>query len=152
MSSSSPSLLLSSIYIFDSCVFIYDFICCAVKLTLACVANTPPSTLSTSIWREPLASSFRVRGATYLTDKVKVTSAPYLFQLVAVDLFEVPGPTMNICSHPKNRVYKALQRGDDAWIYAVNIMVPGPPYISFVAYFKGDRVTTHSLTLSSSLG
>lgn len=32
-----------------------------------------------------------------------------------------------------------MQRGDDDWVFVVNIMVPGPPNLSFVAYFKGDK-------------
>lgn len=104
------------------------------------LATIPTPTLPGEMYKEPAAQSFRVRGPTYLDDKVKVASGPYLFRLVCCDLFEVPGSTTNICSHPKNRVYRALQRNEDVWVFAVNIMIPGPPYLSFVAYFQGDKV------------
>jgi len=92
------------------------------------------------MWCEPDASTFRIRGASYNKDKVKASSAPSLFKLVAIDVFEVPEPTRNISAHPRNRVALATQRGEDFWTFVVNIMVPGPPYLSFVAYLQGDRV------------
>lgn len=105
------------------------------------MATIPPPVLSPSMWTEPDASTFRVRGETYNTDKVKKNSAPSLFKLIAIDLFEVSEPTPNIASHPKNRVCLAHQRGDPTWVFVVNIMVPGPPYLSFVAYMEGDKVS-----------
>jgi hypothetical protein len=104
------------------------------------VASTPPPTLPVEMWGEPDPSTFRLRGSTYNQDKVKIASAPSMFKLLAVDLLEVPDTTRNIASHPRNRVFQALQRGDDTWVFVVNIMVPGPPYISYVAYFEGNRV------------
>ena len=104
------------------------------------LATIPAPTLAAEHYKEPLYHSFRVRGPTYKEDGVKVVSAPYMFKLVCCDMFEVPGPTFNICSHPKNRVYRALQRNEDVWIFAMNIMIPGPPYISFVAYYQADKV------------
>jgi len=77
-----------------------------------------------------------VRGGSYNADKVKVSSGPSLFKLLAIDLFEVPEATRNIANHPRNRVHMALQRGDPAWVFVINIMVPGPPFLSFVAYFQ----------------
>lgn len=103
------------------------------------LANIPLPTLAAEHYKEPLYHSFRVRGATYKEDNIKVVSAPYMFRLVCCDLFEVPGPTYNICSHPKNRVYRALQRNEDVWIFAMHIMLPGPPYLSFVAYYSADK-------------
>ena len=103
------------------------------------LGTRPPPYLQPSMWRESDSLGFKLRGKTYCQDKVKATSAKQLFKLIAIDLFEVPETTPNICGHPRNRVFQAMQRGDDTWIFAVNIMVPGPPYLSFVAYFKGDR-------------
>ena len=86
------------------------------------------------------ASSFRIRGKTYNIDKVKSNSAPSLFKLIAIDLFEVPEPTFNIAAHPQNRVTLAQQRGEKSWVFVMQIMVPGPPHLAFVAYFEGDQV------------
>lgn len=87
------------------------------------LATTPPPTLPVEMWSEPDPSTFRLRGSTYNQDKVKVASAPSMFKLLAVDLLEVPDTTRNIASHPRNRVFQALQRGDDTWVFVVNIMV-----------------------------
>ncbi len=38
-------------------------------------------------WSEPVYSDFRVRGANYLKDKVKVSSGPFLFPLRGVEMF-----------------------------------------------------------------
>ena len=48
-----------------------------------------------------------------------------------------------------NRVFQALQRGDSTWVFVMNIMVPGPPNLSFVAYWDADRVRKKSLYLST---
>ena len=53
------------------------------------IATTPAPTLSNSMWSEPDASTFRLRSKTYLQDKFKCNSAPALFKLVAIDVFEV---------------------------------------------------------------
>jgi len=103
------------------------------------LGTIPPANLSTEMWGESDASTFRVRGLTYLQDKVKTNSMPSLFKLVAVDVFEVPEATHNISANPKNRVYLAHQRGEKFWAFVVNIMVPGPPHLSFVMYYQGDK-------------
>lgn len=101
--------------------------------------NTPPPTIPPEMWGEPDASTFRIRGKTYVQDKVKENSRPALFKLLACDLYETEGNIRNIASHPKNRVFQALQRGEDTWVFVVQIMVPGPPFYSYCAYFEGDK-------------
>ncbi len=109
-------------------------------LSAGSIATIPPPVLPTTMWCESDASTFRVRGQTYNTNKVKIASASALFQLICIDFFEVSEPTQNIAGHPRNRVNLALQRGDDSFVFVVNIMVPGPPYLSFVIYFVADKV------------
>jgi hypothetical protein len=104
------------------------------------MANIPPPILSPTMWQESDSTTFKVRSATYNTDKVKCNSAPGLFKLLAIDFYEVPETTHNIASHPRNRVSLALQRGDPTWVFVCNIMVPGPPFLSFVVYFQGEKV------------
>jgi hypothetical protein len=111
------------------------------------IANTPPPILSPTMWAESDASAFKVRGLSYNTDKTKVSSGPSLFKLLAIDFFEVPETTPNISAHPRNRVALAHQRGDPTWVFVLNIMVPGPPYLSFVAYFEGDKVYFYFLVI-----
>ncbi len=104
------------------------------------MGTVPPPLLAPEVWSDIDGSTFRVRGATYNVDRVKSTSPPSLFKLLAVDLFDVSEPTHNISSNPKNRVALALQREEKTWVFVLNIMVPGPPYLSFVMYMEGDPV------------
>ena len=89
------------------------------------------------------ASTFRVRGPTYMADKVKAHSAPALFKLVAIDIFETSEAKHNISAHATNRVFLSKQRGEKSWMFVLNIMVPGTPYYNFVTYFEGDPVRAH---------
>lgn len=109
------------------------------------VANTPPPILPSYMFAEPDAASFKVRGRSYNSDKVKTSSAPSLFKLACIDFFEVPEPTPNISAHPRNRVAMAAQRGDPSWMFVLNIMVPGPPFLSFVAYWYADKVIPYHI-------
>lgn len=102
------------------------------------IATIPPPLLSPEVWADINASSFKVRGPTYNVDKVKTVSAPALFKLIGIDLYEVPEPTQNVCAHPRNRVNMALQRGEKSWVFVMNIMIPGPPFLCFVVYMQGD--------------
>jgi hypothetical protein len=115
------------------------------------IATIPPPALAPSMWTESDPTGFRVRGGSYITDKQKVPSAASLFKLLAIDLLEVPETTKNISSHPRNRVHLALLRGDPTWVFVVNIMVPGPPYLCFVAYFQGDKVGDMTLCMHTCL-
>lgn len=56
-------------------------------------------------WSEPVASEFKVRGANYLKDKVKVPSGPFLFPARGADLF------ISDCCPEHIAKYKALLGG-----------------------------------------
>ncbi|CAM9201243.1 unnamed protein product [Chrysoparadoxa australica] len=98
------------------------------------VLETRPTCLR-SMWGEADASSFLVRGASYLTDKVKVRSGPPMFKLSAVDLFKVPGPVQHVASYAHNRVQLARAAGERGFVWVWQIQVPGPPHYSFVCYW-----------------
>jgi hypothetical protein len=104
------------------------------------LGTIPAPLLPTSMWAESDATQFKVRGPHYNSDKVKSFSSKSVFKLLAVDCFEMEQPMPNISAHPRNRVALAAKRGDPTWVFVVNIMIPGPPNFSFVAYFEGDRV------------
>jgi hypothetical protein len=120
-------------------------------LTACCPAGTvatiPPMVLSPTMWMDSDATSFRVRSKDYKTSQRKCASAPALFKFIGIDLFETPEAQKNMGGHPKNRVNQALQRGDSDWVFMVNIMVPGTPYLNFVTYFVGDKVGFRDLCL-----
>jgi hypothetical protein len=61
--------------------------------------------LHSNHWDDLNASKFDVRGKNYLVDRKKISSAPNLLRLIAVDLLEVDEPLMDgFCSHPNGRV------------------------------------------------
>jgi hypothetical protein len=100
-------------------------------------------------WREPPGQSFNVRGGGYLTNKLKVESAPGLFRLIAVDLIETGGCMQNICAHPSNRVARMKARpGADpnAYTFVLNFMIPGPPNLSYCAYWEVDKALINADT------
>jgi hypothetical protein len=99
------------------------------------------------MWSEPDASNFKVRSESYKTNKVKCCSTNSVFRLIAVDLYEVAAATPHIFSLPQiqNRMNVASLRGEEngraSWLFVVNIMIPGPPFYSFVMFFEGNKVT-----------
>ena len=106
-----------------------------------------PSPLKISQWAEPDSDSFAVRGANYVKDKQKIRAGASVFKLLTVDLIEVDAPIMTgICSIPNERIQMALKQENEGrdsglppFVFAVNIVVPGPPYYHLVMYFKVDE-------------
>lgn len=114
-------------------------------------------------WSSPRASTFAVRGASYLDDRVKVFAAePPLFELVAADLLlhgdgdgapPPPGPDaaggapaprrgLHVVDHPENRVrmarnsYAAPEGGaPPPFTFVVTLVVPGPPSYTYAMYY-----------------
>ena len=61
--------------------------------------------LDESCWMELDASSFAVRGSTYLRDKRKVASGGNILRLITVDFLQVSEPLFSgVCLHPGERV------------------------------------------------
>jgi len=123
------------------------------------VLETPPEhlfvppPLRATAWSQGEATEFNVRGVGYdKTDKTargKVPSAPSVFRLLTVDLVQVDAPLFTgLCSHPQERIQMALKREKEtgiqelpAFIYAVNLAIPGKSNYHFVAYFGIDDVS-----------
>lgn len=97
-------------------------------------------------WSEPSGTDFPVRGATYMKDSKKVASPKAQFKLLATELIESPENIQNIAAHPKNRVAKAKAKGDDTFWFVFNFMIPGPPNLSFVAYWEVDLAKVNADT------
>ena len=107
------------------------------------ICNLPRPTLSSAYYRESDASEFKLRSKSYMkTQKKEVTSSHgSMFSLICMDLYELPsqGACTHVASRAWNRVFQASKRGDNEWTFVVNFIIPGPPYLSLIAYFKGDR-------------
>lgn len=103
-------------------------------------ANGKLSVRPGAYWSEPDASGFRVRGPTYLMDKVKVGSPEPVFHLLDCDLFDLPAPTPHLVRHLKPRI-DALWKEQNmkGYTFVVQLQVPGPPHKSFVMYFGCAR-------------
>lgn len=107
-----------------------------------------PDALDQIYWSEPCASSYRIRGKKYMTDRKKVNSAPSLFRLIATDLCKVDKPIKTgFCAHPSERVQKYLlieKKGEGTmppFIFCVNIIVPGSPHYHMVFYYAVDDIS-----------
>ena len=107
---------------------------------------------------EPNANSFRVRGKTYLQDRIKINAGKSIGRLLAADVVHVDKPCYHFSLHPPERLQVALQRekelqasrggGEDIgtetssilppFVFIVNITLPGPPYHHGVFYFGVD--------------
>lgn len=103
------------------------------------ISTIPMPACQQHFWGPIDPTTFRIRSKTYNADKVKEPSAPSVFKLICIDLFETAEPIRNIAADPKNRVYLAHQRGENTWVFVVSFMVPGPPHYNFVVYMEGDR-------------
>jgi hypothetical protein len=72
-----------------------------------------------------------------------------IFRLLAADVIETDAPIMGMCLHPKERVQLALQREREsqatsdmpAYVFCVNIAMPGPPNYHLVFYYSVDDMS-----------
>lgn len=97
-----------------------------------------PLTSGGHCWSEPDASFFRVRGQTYLDDRVKVPSGGSLFPLAAVDLFLTDVPQQHVARHPGAFISRRRRRGDvlGSSHFAVNFCMP---WGNLVAYWAREK-------------
>jgi len=87
-----------------------------------------PANQGISCWSKPDHKIFMVRGATYLEDRVKIPSAPAVFQCRGVDVWITDNAERNISRHPS--VLGGQLHKEDTFV--VNFLLP---FSNFVAYF-----------------
>ncbi|GAX09730.1 hypothetical protein FisN_19Lh200 [Fistulifera solaris] len=88
-----------------------------------------PSKDGHSCWSQPETNIFHVRGANYLTDKVKVLSGPAPLTCRGVDMWMSDNPRHNIARHPS--VLGGRLADEDTFL--VNFLLP---FGNLVAYFS----------------
>lgn len=114
-----------------------------------------------SCWLEPPAQLFRVRGTTYLQDRIKVLSGPPLFQCIGVDVWlcGANNPMRHIIRHPsvlggrlqdrmKRKNIETTTTNDNSHldnnhendVLVVNFLLP---FGNLVAYFESSSSQTH---------
>jgi len=96
-----------------------------------------PENKGKSCWSEPDAVMFKVRGRTYLEDRVKVQSAPAIFKCKGVDIWLTDDPQSNISRHPAvlgGQLFKCKDKDSTSvdGIFLINFLLP---FGNFVAYF-----------------
>ena len=80
----------------------------------------------------------RLRGKTYLEDRIKIPSAECVGEVVAVDFLN-PGGTIpfHIAQYASSHVHKARAAGDtESFFLVCNIITPNPPYTALVVYIR----------------
>jgi hypothetical protein len=87
-----------------------------------------PSNHGMSCWARPDHNIFLVRGTTYLVDRIKVPSAPAVFQCRGVDVWITDNAERHISRHPS--VLGGVLDQEDTFV--VNFLLP---FGNFVAYF-----------------
>jgi hypothetical protein len=109
----------------------------------------PDFFLPATDWEQPDSNSFKVRGKQYLTDKKKVYAGNSIMQLIGVDIVQVPIPERKgLCAHPKEFVQMSLKREKNGgpvappFIFAVNILLPGPPHFHLMIYYSVEDKST----------
>ena len=121
-----------------------------------CNISSCPMPLSTSMWAEPDANSFKVRGKLYKKDKKKYNAGKSMLRLFAVDMLRVSSLLMNgIARHPEERIQQALAREAELkkngsldqsdvppFIFVLNITLPGTPLHHVLMYFAVDDMST----------
>jgi hypothetical protein len=119
---------------------------------------TSPPPLRLDAWTEPPGTTFSVRGANYMRDSKKAQSTPSVFRLLTVDLVKVDKSlATGICSHPNERIQRALAREREtgqqelpAFVFAVNLVIPTSATLYHkVFYFGCDDMHTITDTSTS---
>lgn len=109
-----------------------------------------PHPLRLDAWSETSGTSFQIRGAHYMSNKVKCDSLPTVFRLLTVDLVKCNNPVMTgMCSHPNERIQRALAREQltgihefPEFVFAINLVIPsGNSMYHSVFYFGIDDVS-----------
>jgi hypothetical protein len=85
--------------------------------------------LCSSCWSKPEDEIFRVRGETYLKDRIKIPSSQSAFVCRGVDVWITDNPERHIARHP-NVLGGRLAQADT---FLVNFLLP---FANFVAYFS----------------
>ncbi|MES1908730.1 MAG: hypothetical protein MHM6MM_001606 [Cercozoa sp. M6MM] len=85
----------------------------------------------------PPGDRFKVRGADYLSDRVKYPSKEPILHCVGVDLFRADGPYSSPISRKEHLlVRRAREEGKNHFFLVVNFLMP---YGSFVCYFAAVK-------------
>eukprot|EP01018_Ginkgo_biloba_P005124 Gb_19451 [translate_table: standard] len=92
-------------------------------------------------WASPPGSLFTVRGTNYFSKKQKVPSGEWLMKPLGMDWLRSGSKLDHVLGRPDNRVMAALRKaqargkGLKAFVFAVNLQVPGREHHNAVFYY-----------------
>lgn len=90
-------------------------------------------------WATPPGDTFMVRGANYLSDKVKTHGGEFLLKPFGFDWIRGPIKIGEVLNHPNHRVKKAIDeavaKGKNPFVWAFNLQLPSKDNYSAIAYF-----------------
>ncbi|KAF9662020.1 hypothetical protein SADUNF_Sadunf18G0009700 [Salix dunnii] len=95
-------------------------------------------------WASPPGDLFSLRSKNYFTKKQKAPSGDYLLSPAGMDWLKSSTKLDNVLGRPDNRVANALKKAQSqnkslkAFIFAINLQVPGKDQHSAVFYFASE--------------
>lgn len=108
------------------------------EINLNAMRNKYQGTLLTQYYCEPSFENLRIRGKTYLMDKIKIPALAPRMTLVGCDLLETKEPVHNIAKY-KNSTAQSIPHDSKRPLFIVNFIVPGSTWISLVLYFQSAK-------------
>jgi len=88
-----------------------------------------------SEWIEtPLEEQFRIRGKTYLTDRIKIPSGKHMFHIVAADLNKTREPVPHCAARSDSPLRKIQAAYPDRQVLVLQFIMPGPPFYILAVY------------------
>ncbi|KAG8470683.1 hypothetical protein KFE25_009104 [Diacronema lutheri] len=110
----------------------------AAELEVLCSLRRAAHGEDTHCWDEPEPQTFKLRGASYLTDRLKVPApeGSTLMQLIAIDLICAAQPIEHAAARPGS---PALRESADNFVLVVNLQLPGSPAVSLVLFWAVKR-------------
>lgn len=85
------------------------------------------------------ATTFDIRGPTYLKDKKKVKAEPSVFTLMHVDIFCSNDRMGNLAAREDSWLRKARAAGDTRYYMVVVYVTPALPYVHLIIYYAVDQ-------------
>jgi hypothetical protein len=92
------------------------------------------------------ATSFSVRGPSYLEDRIKVDSEISMFDLMHVEMVRSNDRIGNLAARSGSWLRSARAAGDSRYYFVIVYVTPAPPYLYLIFYFavQPERVGANS--------
>ncbi|KNC86780.1 hypothetical protein SARC_01074 [Sphaeroforma arctica JP610] len=95
-----------------------------------------PSNVPRSMWYDPGAVTFQVRGQDYFNDGVKQQTQSPVFQLVALDLFKCKDVINEHLAGDPGHILQTEEAQNGPFTVVFNLMIPASPNLNVVLYYR----------------